>query len=141
MKRSTLPFPARGEGRDEDVAGVVVGEDVSEHARAAVDERVVGHDRFDGPAALLAEPGDRAPQRRGGGSGAVGAVQLDVGEPGVVIDDAVRIAGPGPVVAVSGAIAMRPVTWLGKAREVLGVHVQQRARLRPFIAPVALAWR
>ena len=83
-----LAVPARRVGRGEDVAGAELGQRVLEGV-AGVGLVVVAHDRLDGPAALLGHPGRGAPQGRRGGHGGLGAVQLDVGQAAVVIDDAV----------------------------------------------------
>ena len=137
MKRSTLPFQRGVKGGMRMWRASSSARTVGEGARAAVDERVVGHDRLDGPAALLGASSRRAAQRRGGGSGAVGAVQLDVGQARVVVDDAVRVAGPRRRgrARVSARSPCAQCPGRSKRGELLGVHVQQRARLRPLIAP------
>jgi hypothetical protein len=84
------------------VVGLVAGERVREDARAAVDERVVGHDRFRRVAAELCEPVDRSLERCGGGLRRVGAVAFRVGQAAVVVDDAVDVD-------VSGAARADPL--------------------------------
>ena len=54
----------------------------------------------------------------------------------MVVDDAVRVDVAGAAVARElGAIPRRPVPGHVETLQALGVHVQQRARLGPLIAP------
>jgi hypothetical protein len=104
-------------------------------AAAAIGERVIGHHRLGPAGALVAHPRSGATQRDRRGLAAVGAVQLDVGQARMVINDAVRVDIAGaPVAREFAAIACRPVPRHAKALQALGVHVQQRPRLRPLIA-------
>ena len=67
-------------------------------------------------------------------------VQLDVGQPRVVVDDRVRVvvadagAGGHPVPIALRAITGRAMARTAKARVGADVHVQQIARPRPLIA-------
>jgi hypothetical protein len=51
--RSIFPFQRGCAGRDEDVAGVELGEDATELVAGGVALRVVAHDRLDRAAALI----------------------------------------------------------------------------------------
>jgi hypothetical protein len=123
--------PSWGVGRDEDVAGVELLQGGLEVPAAAVGQRVVGHDRLDGAGALLGHPGGGALQDGGGDVAAVVAVNLDVGQAAVVIDDDVGELGPrrAVVLEVHAAVTVRPVPRRLIARQLLGVHVQQGAGL------------
>ena len=65
-------------------------------------------------------------------------VDLRVGKPGAVIDEGVDELPARPARAL-GAHPGDRVTGLDEARMALGVHVQQRAGLRPFVATECLA--
>ena len=74
---------------------------------------------------MLGEEGERALDEAGDGCCSLVLVELDVGEPGVVVDDRVRVvvADPclvtHPVAVALGAVAGRAVTRLQEAGERL----------------------
>ena len=105
---------------------------------------VVGQDAFDGDAAV-GEPGDRAAQDPDRGGGLLVVVDLDVGDPGVVVDDGVQVGGAdqrvadlacapvrsavaGPVLVALLAADVAPAAAVGDVAELLDVDVDQRRR-------------
>jgi hypothetical protein len=95
------------------------------------------------PGALFAHPGCCSFEDRSRDLAAVVAVDLDVGEAAVIVDHDVRELDPsGAMVAcLLAAIAVRPVSGCLEAAQLFGVHVQERAGLRPLVATTdALSW-
>ena len=131
-----LAVPARGAGRDEDVAGAELGERVAELVAGRVALGVVAHDRLRRAAALLAHPRGGASQRGRDGDRVLGAVDLAVGQAGVVVDDAddLDLAGARRVRVRLAAVAVRPVAGPVELGQLERVDVQQRAGLGPLIA-------
>jgi hypothetical protein len=110
------------------VSGLIVGEDRGEAVGAAVDECVVGHDRLRRVAAELGEEAQGPLERVCVRIGVLARVQLDVGDPTVVVDHAVEVVVADPAVEVLGrAVAAHAVAGDAEAGELLDVHVQERA--------------
>ncbi len=77
------------------MADAVAGEQLAQRAVLDVAEAVVGHQPLrDDP--VLGEEGERPLDEAGDGRGFLVVVQLDVGEPGVVVDDRVRVVVADP---------------------------------------------
>jgi hypothetical protein len=95
-----FPVPAWGARWDQDRACAEVGEGGQEGAAVGVGHRVVTHHRLHRPAPLLGEPARRLLQEGGAGPTALVGVQLQVGQPGVVIDAAVGVQVAGARAAV-----------------------------------------
>src|SRR5215203_3683879 len=117
-----LAVPARRARRDPDVAGIELAQRGAKRVALGVGERVVGHDRLDGAGALLGHPGRGAKQDLGRDVAAIVAVNLDVGESAVVIDNDVRelhAARANRAALLQKAVAVRPMTGLGEDRQLL----------------------
>jgi len=134
-----LAVPARRVGRDPDVLGSDRGEQPLEAAGVGVDEGVVGHHRFGRFEPEFGQLRECPLERVCVGVGVLARVQLDVGEAGVVVDDAVQVV-VADLAAAPAAVACGAVAGLLETGELLHVHVQQRARPRPLVATVARAW-
>ena len=115
-------------------------EGVAELVAGGVALRVVAHDRLDGAAALLAKPVGGAAQRGRDGDRVLGAVQLAVGQAGVIVDDADHLDRAGPAgLVLLGALPGRPVPRPVELRQLERVDVQQRPGLGPLIAAACSA--
>jgi hypothetical protein len=135
-----LAVPARCVGRGDDVARAGLLEQRLEAPRSGVDLGAVGHHRLGWAESELCEPGERPLERAGIGVCVVAAVQLDVGEAAVIVDDDVEVLPAHPAAAVVLVLAAeRAVARRAEAPELLHVHVQQRSGPRPFVAAKAVA--
>src|SRR6266536_2403822 len=120
------------------MSDAVAGEQLGEGAVLDVAEAVVGHQPLRHDPVLSVE-GERALEEAGHRRGSLVVVELDEGEPGMVVDDRVRevVADPCPDTPAAqglGAIAGDAVAWPQEARVAAGVHVQQVAGAGPLVA-------
>jgi hypothetical protein len=111
MKRSALPFQRGVRGGIRMWRAWSAGERLSELAAAPVGHGIVGHDRLDWAGSLFDHPCGSALEYRGGDLSPVVAVDLDVGQTGVIVDHDVRELDPRrtKVLGLLAAIAVRPV--------------------------------
>jgi hypothetical protein len=101
---------------------------------------VVAEDRLQRATALLAHPGGGAREGDGDVRGVLGAVQLGVNQAAVVVLDGDHDRVPQPAgAAVLIALARHAMPRREELRRLVGVDVQQRARLAPLKAPEGLA--
>jgi hypothetical protein len=82
------------------VAGACRCEQLLEAVAVAVDHRVVGHYRLGRVEAKLGEEAQRPLERASVGLGVFARVQLDVGDPAVVVDDAMQVVVADPAVEI-----------------------------------------
>jgi hypothetical protein len=114
-------------------------EELAQGAVVGVAPSVVAHQSLRRDAVPF-KPRERSADELGDSLGALVAVQLDIGQAGVVIDDRVRevIAHPRavshPAAAAPRAISGGTMTGSLKARVARGIHVQQITRARPLVA-------
>src|SRR5256885_4430296 len=135
-----LPVPARRVARRRDVSRPDAPEDLAEPIGLRVDEGVIGHDSLRHSAPNLGEPAQRALERLSVGVGRLAGMQLDVGQPRVVVDHAMQeVVSDSAIEVLRGPVAGHAVTGLAKAPDLLDVHVQQRSRSRPLIATIGLS--
>jgi hypothetical protein len=123
-----------GAGRDPALLDAALGEQVAQRAVVDVGPRVVG---LQAPwrDAVGGEERQGACDEAGNGLGALVRMQLGVDQAGMVVDDRVAElpANTGFLLGAGGrAIPGDPVPGAGKAREALGVHLQQIARAGPL---------
>jgi hypothetical protein len=114
-------------------------EQLAQRAVLDVAEAVVGHQPL-GDDPLRSEEGERPIDEAGHGRRLLVSVEVDVGEPGVVVDDRVRVvvADPRfrthPFARALRAIAGYPVAGPQESRVTARVHVQQIAGAGPLVA-------
>jgi hypothetical protein len=116
----------------------------------AVAAAVIGEDAFDGHAAVC-EPGNRSLQDTDGGLALLVRTDLDVCDPGVVVDDGVQERGAdqgsvvvSPVAGSAGGLLLvvrallasdeAMAAAVGDVAELGDVDVDQRARVRVLVA-------
>src|SRR6266511_248006 len=133
-----LAVGARPVGLGGQVPDPSAGEQLAQGAVLDVAEAVVSHQPLrDDP--VLCEEGQRPVDEAGHGRCFLVLVELDVGEPGVIVDDRVRVvvADPrlhAPTAQGLGSIAGDPMAGPQEAGVAAGVHVQEITRARPLIA-------
>jgi hypothetical protein len=107
------------------VADLVVLEELVEATAVLVDERVVGHDGLGSADPEFGEERQGALERVGVGVAVLAGMELDVGDPAVIVDQAVEVVVAGATVTAC-AVAGDPMAGSAEAGELLHVHVQQR---------------
>jgi len=131
--------PARRVDRSEDVAGAGGREQFGEAAAVSVDHRVVSHDRFGRVETELREEAERTLERAQVCLSVLARVELDVGDPAVVVDYAVQMVVADPTVEIlRRAVAGNAMAGDAEAGELFDVHVQEGSWPRPFVAAIAL---
>jgi hypothetical protein len=125
MKASALPLVRGGcVGAGGDVADAVGGEERGE-VGGAVAAAVVGEDALDG-GAVVGVGGDHPSGKRDAVVRSLVGVQLDLGDPGVIVDGDVGVLPADPVAALR-SVAQDALSDLPEAAELLDVQVHQLA--------------
>jgi hypothetical protein len=134
-----LPFVRGSIGLGRQVADPLAGEQLAQRAVLDVGEGVVAHQPSRADAVALVE-GERSLDEAGHGRGPLVAVELDVGEARVVVDDRVReVVADEPLrvqrlAPARGAISGDGMAGTLEAGVAADVDVQQVAGARPLVA-------
>jgi hypothetical protein len=122
-----------------EVPDAVAGEQLAQRAVLDVAEAVVGHQPLGGDA-VLAEEGERSFDERCHGLGFFVVVDLDVGEPGVVVDDGARVNVSEEIRAHSRSL-LTAANNSGRSRRVLSKHWKSPQLRNPEVGFSTVALR
>src|SRR6266508_53824 len=141
-----LPVRARPVGLGRQVADPLAGEQLAQRAVLGVGEGVIAHQPPRSDAVALVE-GECSLEEAGHGRCPLVAMELDIGEARVVVDDRVRKVvadqplGVRRLAPARGAVSGDRVTGPLEAGVAADVDVQQVAGARPLVAVGRLPWR
>jgi len=136
-----LPVPAWRVGRRDDMGDLFGSEQLPQCFVAPVSPRAVGHQshRRD---SLRLKPGECSPGERGDGVRLLIIEELSVGQPGMIVNDCVKVvvAEPsGPIFGGSPPVTSDAVAGPAEPGIPLDIHVQQVPWAWPLIASCLLS--